>query len=176
MDSKKKQRLLFFILAGIAVFFVVALIYTNYLGDDKVEKKERKESFEPQFQKEGRLWFLSGDGSDTLSTIAIEFAEDSYEIPMGLMHRTKMEEKQGMLFIFPDMRQRSFWMKNTHIPLDIVYVNDRKQIVSIASYTKPFSEQSIPSKKPAQFVVEVNAGFCERHGIKKGDFIKFKRL
>jgi uncharacterized membrane protein (UPF0127 family) len=85
-----------------------------------------------------------------------------------------MDLKNGMLFIFEDEDYRAFWMKNTHLSLDIIYVNGQQHIVSIASHAVPFSEESLPSAAPAKYVVEVNAGFCEQFSIKPGDSIAFK--
>ena len=64
-----------------------------------------------------------------------------------------------MLFIFDNERPLSFWMKNTYIPLDIIYVNKSLEIVTIQENTMPLNEKPIPSEKPALFVVEVNAGY-----------------
>jgi uncharacterized membrane protein (UPF0127 family) len=65
-------------------------------------------------------------------------------------------------------------MKNTYISLDIIYTDDQGKIVTIQPNTTPFSEEIVPSYVPAQFVVEVNAGFCQRHGILEGDWISVR--
>ncbi len=83
-----------------------------------------------------------------------------------------MARDAGMLFIFPDEAPRSFWMKNTPLPLDIVFIGADRRIVSIAAGTKPYSTERIPSGAPAMFVLEVNAGFCERHGIEAGQSVR----
>jgi len=101
--------------------------------------------------------------------IDIEIADNDYERQLGLMNRQSMEEMQGMLFIFPDERFQSFWMVNTLISLDIIFINSNKKIVTIHKNTTPLSEQSYPSSAPAQYVLEVNAGFCDRHTVKLGD-------
>ncbi len=87
-----------------------------------------------------------------------------------------MEEMQGMLFVFEDATPRSFWMKNTYISLDIIYVDADKKIVSIQKSAVPLSEESLPSYKDAMYVVEVNAGFTDKYNIKEGDQISFKEL
>jgi uncharacterized membrane protein (UPF0127 family) len=137
-----------------------------------------RQPVEPQFTKEGSLTFGAMDSLERfqpLITIDIEIANGIFETSRGLMYRKQMDEKQGMLFIFNDMEERSFWMKNTYIPLDILYADDRGKIVSIQPDTEPLSEAQVPSNAPAQFVVEVNAGFCERHDIKVGHFISVKK-
>jgi uncharacterized membrane protein (UPF0127 family) len=85
------------------------------------------------------------------------------------MNRESMEEKQGMLFIFPQERFQSFWMLNTLFSLDMLFINKEKEIVTIHKNTTPLSQQSYPSSKPALYVLEVNAGFTDKYNIKEGD-------
>lgn len=73
-----------------------------------------------------------------------------------------------MLFLFPREAPQSFWMRNTPLPLDIIFISATRTIVSIAANTTPFSETPVPSDSTAQFVLEVNAGFCQQHGITIG--------
>lgn len=129
---------------------------------------------EPVFKKQGELSFIYK--TDTLSTINIEIADTPKKTAKGLMHRKHMEENNGMLFIFDTERRQSFWMKNTHISLDIIFVNANKEIVFIAPETTPYSTKQIPSFEYAQYVVEVNAGYCKKFGIKVGDVINFVRF
>jgi len=92
------------------------------------------------------------------------------------MYRKTMEENQGMLFIFPDAQVRSFYMKNTEIGLDIIYINADKQIVSFQKNAIPFDVTSLPSVVPAQFVLEINAGLSNRWNIEVGDKISWEKL
>jgi len=124
---------------------------------------------QPKFVKEGELDFLKPDGSKIVH-INIEVADDESQRMQGLMNRSFMSNDQGMLFIFDVEEPQGFWMKNT-----IIYVNAKKEIVSIAEDTQPFSEQSLPSKGPAIYVVEVNGGFCAQYGITAGYKIDFSR-
>lgn len=127
----------------------------------------------PAFKKEGILHFIGKERSDTLSTIDIEIAETEEERAKGLMDRKSMADSQGMLFIFAEPEEQSFWMKNTYISLDIIYVDEKMEIVSVQKYATPQSEESLPSFKKAQYVVEVNAGYTDKHHIKYGDKIAF---
>lgn len=129
---------------------------------------------QPKFVKEGELSFVNTD-SISVVKINIEIADNDAERQMGLMNRSFMNNNQGMLFTFDVEEPQAFWMKNTIIPLDIIYVNSKKEIVSIARNTEPFSEKSIPSGRPAIYVVEVNAGFCDQYAINPGFHIDFKR-
>lgn len=130
----------------------------------------------PAFQKEGVLRFQSRQDEKPLAEIDIEVAADDESRAKGLMWRRSMQEEQGMLFIMEEQEVQSFWMLNTYIPLDIIFADEQKQIVTIRSHTVPQSLQPVTSDKPALYVVEVNAGFCERNGIEVGDIIDFQLL
>ena len=90
------------------------------------------------------------------------------------MKRKSMEENQGMLFIFPEEKMQAFWMRNTLISLDMIFVSAQKEIVTIHKNTKVLSDQSYPSTKPAMYVIEVDAGFSDRHNLKEGDKISWR--
>ncbi|HYC57245.1 MAG TPA: DUF192 domain-containing protein [Candidatus Binatia bacterium] len=101
--------------------------------------------------------------------VRVELALTREAQAKGLMWRKEMAEDAGMLFVFDEDEQRSFWMRNTPLPLDIIYIRGDGFIDSIAAGTRPYSEESIPSKGPARFVLEVNAGWSKRHGVRPGD-------
>jgi len=81
-----------------------------------------------------------------------------------------------MLFVFPAEESLSFWMKDTPLPLDIIFLGADRTIVTIRENTVPFSETSVPSDRPAQYVVEVNAGFAARHRLAPGDRVFWQRI
>jgi uncharacterized protein len=164
--------------------FVVVLLIIYFVG-----KNLQTEKLEPvvqsggrpatksavAFTRQGELRFL--DKKDNLLYAAdIEIADDDAKRTQGLMYRDSMAENHAMLFIFPQEQQLSFWMKNTIMPLDIIYANAKKEIITTQKNAVPYSEDSIPSNGPAQYVVEVNAGFCDRHSIKPGDHIEWRRF
>ncbi|MCX7876686.1 MAG: DUF192 domain-containing protein [Melioribacteraceae bacterium] len=126
------------------------------------------------FTKEGELSFNDSKGN-LISSIDIEIADTDEQRQLGLMFRDKMEQNQGMLFIFDYEAPQAFWMHNTILPLDIIYVNSKMEIVRIIKNAKPMNDTSLPSIKPAKFVVEVNAGYCDNFGIKEGDKIVWRR-
>lgn len=123
---------------------------------------------EPVFTKEGELEFLR-----IKEKLTIEIADNDKETEQGLMFRRSMPDSCGMLFIMPNNEPQSFWMKNTFIPLDIMFLDEQKKIVTIQANRIPFSEEAIPSYENAKYVLEVNAGYCKRKGIEKGDLLKF---
>jgi uncharacterized membrane protein (UPF0127 family) len=157
--------LLFVLLVVLLLIYALAEFYSA--SDESANLKT-----EPQFKKQGELTFKREDGT-LIKTIDIEVADDEFKTAQGLMYRSTMEEHQGMLFIFPDEAPRGFWMRNTRLSLDIMYVAANRRIVSIAEKTIPYSENTIPSEYPAQYVVEVLAGFSEKYSIAPGDMIEF---
>jgi len=128
----------------------------------------------PQFQKEGELYLIAASG-DTIRKLDIEIADIESERTIGLMHRRSMPDTRGMLFIFEQEEPRSFWMHNTLMGLDIIYIRKDGTIESIAKYCVPRSDRSIPSKGPAMYVLEVVEGFCDIYGVKEGDRVVFER-
>jgi uncharacterized protein len=127
----------------------------------------------PVFRKDGELRFLNGKTNAVISTINIEVANDDAEKEQGLMYRDTMAENDGMLFLMGVEEPQTFWMKNTILPLDIIFVDADRKIVSIHKNCKPYSLDQIPSGKPALYVVEVNAGYAVNHQIDVGDRISF---
>lgn len=121
--------------------------------------------------KEGEVTFLKN--GKKFKTIDVEVAENDAERQKGLMFRPYLADSVGMLFVFDNATPQSFWMKNTMISLDIIYVDQNKKIVSIQKNAKPYSEENLPSYGNAQYVVEVNGGYCDKYGIGIGDSIAF---
>jgi len=115
------------------------------------------------------LFVFSGD---TEHRFEVEIAATDRQRSMGLMFREKMPDDRGMLFLFEAAGQRYFWMKNTPLPLDIIYIDAAGEIVSIAADTEPFSLDTIPSGGPAKYVLEVNAGIAKELGITPGDRVE----
>ena len=93
----------------------------------------------------------------------VEIADTDLKRKTGLQCRTKMKLNEGMLFIWKTEDLRSFWMKNTSIPLDIIFINKAYEIIDIFLNAKPFSSKSISSKKKAKYVLELNKGVFDSH-------------
>jgi uncharacterized membrane protein (UPF0127 family) len=139
-------------------------------------KNEAKNSIKTEkigFTKEGELSIFKKDS--LLSKIDIEIAETDYETETGLMHRSSMEERQGMLFIQDEIKVQNFYMKNTQIPLDLIFIDEDLKIVSFQENAIPYDESSLSSKVPAKYVLEVNAGLAEKWLLEVGDSISFIR-
>ena len=128
----------------------------------------------PSFRKDGRLNITLANLSAPIS-LDIEIADNDEERMRGLMYRQSLPENSGILFMFTNDDPRSFWMKNTLISLDIIFISSEKKIVSIQKYTQPQSTYAIPSEKPAMYVLEVNARFTDKYGINPGDKIDLSK-
>ena len=115
----------------------------------------------------------SSDGTRT--EIQVEIADDRAEQQRGLMERTELGENAGMLFVFDREEPRSFWMRNTLIPLSIAYIASDGRIVDIQDM-QPLDETSHPSAAPAQYALEVNQGFFAERGIEVGNVVEIPDL
>ncbi len=165
--SKKilpKNKLIIGLLIILAI--VIAIIMINS------DKETSTTSDEYQFHKEGELTFLDSNNV-VKKKINIEIADTEYDRELGLMFRKEMTDNQGMLFIFPIEEYQSFWMRNTYLPLDMIFINSQKKIITIHKNTNPLSDESYRSSSSAQYVVEVNAGFTDKYDINEGDFVNW---
>ncbi len=107
-------------------------------------------------------------------SVRAEVSDEPGEIMEGLMFRQSLGENDGMLFVFPDPATRNFWMKNTLIPLDLIFISESLSIVDIRNAIPCATDpcQIYTSKKPARYVLEVNGGFAAAKRIKEGDTVK----
>jgi uncharacterized membrane protein (UPF0127 family) len=157
----------------ISTLLVILSLSLTFSGCSEQEKKHDNS------QKPGRtltyensVTFLDAD-EDTLTTIEVAIADSDKERNQGLMDVRELPSDKGMLFIFDDNQARSFWMANTPLSLDIMFVNADYEIIRIHQNAQPFSEQSFESEGPAKYVIETNAGFSVSHDIQEGTKIRF---
>ncbi len=159
--------------AGLLIFIMTFLVPGVSLAGQSTTSADTSEG--PPFIAQGQLVFIKHGTGDVITMITIQIADNDQQRAEGLMWRKYMPENRGMLFIFDDQEILTFWMKNTYIPLDMIFADKSGRIVSIHRNATPLNETSISSIEPAEYVVEVNAGFCSRYGIKAGDKIEFER-
>ena len=107
-------------------------------------------------------------------TLTAELATTPAARACGLSHREELPMNYGILFIYPDLRPRSFWMKDTKIPLSIAFLDDSGQIFSIQDMTPMQTDRKYLSPRPASYALEVNQGWFSRHGIDVGDTVEMK--
>jgi uncharacterized protein len=100
---------------------------------------------------------------------AVELAASEEERARGLMHRKELPEGRGMVFDFQQEQDVAFWMKNTYIPLDMIFIRGDGTIRRIAANTEPLSERTVPSGGPVRYVLEVIGGTARKLGIEPGD-------
>ena len=131
-----------------------------------------KSNNEFMFKKDGTLTFIDSSGN-AKAKIDIQIANTDFDRQLGLMFRKSMDENQGMLFIFPQESIQSFWMRNTYISLDMIFVSIDKKIITIHKNTKTLSDQSYSSTGPAKYVIEVDAGFSDKFNVRVGDKVSW---
>ena len=113
------------------------------------------------------------------TVVALEVARNEPERSRGLMYRTSMPERAGMIFLFDRPGIYPFWMKNTLIPLDMFWTDTAGKVVWIAESVPPCQADPCPEYPPkavASYVIETNAGFAKRHGVKVGDVVTLRKL
>jgi uncharacterized membrane protein (UPF0127 family) len=170
-DTKPKSRRRMQIgisMATIAIALVIIFMPKKTATDSSAS------SIAPMFKKQGECTLMHRD-EKPIVTIDIEIADDDSKREVGMMGRPTMEERQGMLFVFEEEYMASFWMKNCILSLDMIFINKFGEIVTICRNTTPFSEQAYQATALTLLVLEVNAGFTDKYGIKEGDRISWKR-
>lgn len=166
--AERKRKRLGLLLLLLAIPIVAGLIFMS------MPRGGSQASSGPQFTKEGELSFVGAGTGETIKSIDIEVKQDSYERAEGMMWRKSMEDTQGMLFIMDAEEPQTFWMRNTYIPLDIIFVSADKTILNVRANAPPETLGPQSSKGNALYVVEVNGGFCAKYGIEAGDKITFE--
>lgn len=160
-------------LLGLLLISTLVISCGESTEEDTSNTSEKKsQPVAPVLNYEGEVTFLNTDG-ETISSVEVAIADDPEERNQGLMNITDLPEESGMLFIFPDESPRSFWMANTPLSLDIIYVNADSSIVRIHHSTTPYSDQQLLSGEPAKYVVETNGGYCVNNDITEGMKIRF---
>ncbi len=129
---------------------------------------------EPQFTEEGSLKFLKAADNSEIRAIKIEVADNELERGRGMMFRKSIPNDTGMLFIMDQLKEQAFYMRNTYVSLDILFIDDQYKVVSIAKKTVPLTDTSIPSNGKAKYVLEVAAGYTDAYGIGVGDVVEFE--
>ncbi|MCY3628545.1 MAG: DUF192 domain-containing protein [Bacteroidetes bacterium] len=125
------------------------------------------------FRVDGSLDFVRV--GETLLSLDIEIADTDSLRERGMMQRTSFPPESGMLFLFDHQEIRQFWMGNTPLSLDLLFISNDSTIVDIAKYARPYSDEPIVGGAPAQFVLEVPGGFADTRGIVEGDQVRWVR-
>lgn len=172
------QRKFFSLVVGVALLVGFAGCGLPFGGDDSAGSKESSVAMTTEIKeintglKESVLKIRTSSGVE--KAFIVEIADTFSTRRIGLMHRTGMSADRGMLFVFEDTEPVAFWMKNTLIPLDMIFMDENENIVHIARNVQPCKEDpcpSYPSKRPAKYVLEINGGVSDALGIKEGDIV-----
>ena len=168
------------------LLFVVIIFFFIFISNTATAEDKRKEmlpinvflnsenlTIDAKFMRDGTLTFYDNTSKKMMAQIDIEIADDPDKIETGLMYRRSLPENAGVLFIYKQPQPLSFWMKNTYIPLDVIFIDKDMKIITIHKNVKPLSEDSIESYVESMYAIEVNAGFCDKYRIQIGDYIKF---
>lgn len=118
-------------------------------------------------------YFVTDNGNNV--SVNLKVADTPAERKKGLMNTFWLPKKQGMIFIFEDEEMRSFWMKNTYMPLDIVFLDEDFRVINIETaspqpFTSDINLKRYKSDNPAKYVIELNKGFTDSKNISEGDF------
>ncbi len=157
----------------IFLFFLLILIplLTTQCGSENgTESAERHAGRTVQPTHE--IQILNEQQDQTVTRVRVALAQTEQERSAGLMDVRQMPFDTGMYFIFDEEAPRSFWMANTPLSLDILFVNREHRIVRIHTRTVPFSERQIRSELPAMYTLEVNAGFVSEYDIREGMYVR----
>lgn len=178
MEQHRKQFIALFLVSFSAVFIF-------WLSNSKAEQAAQTVTVppplvnipEPYHQQPQKLdtavvTILTASGQK--HTFTVELAKTPEEKRIGMMFRTSVPENTGMLFLFEDEVQRSFWMKNTHVSLDLVFIRRDGVIVHIHERAEPFSLRPLPSERPAYAVLEIAGGVAAKLGLTVGDRVVYE--
>lgn len=146
----------------IARFLIVFCVYCGLAMPANAQKAMSDNGFPLQAIR------IDTQAGETLSLI-VELAKTSRHRTKGLMYREALTDSEGMLFMWPNLALRQFWMKNTFLPLDILFFDDTGTLVHIAANQEPMSERLISSLVPVKYVLEIEAGGAKRKKIAIGD-------
>lgn len=150
-----------------ALMFVLAPLACASCSDTKPPPQPSKRPSNPVVK-------LTIDTGDQRLRISTEVVVSAKLREKGLMYRQELKDGEGMLFVFEAEEERSFWMKNTLIPLDILFVDNDHKVVGIVHKAKPRQEKSLSVGVPSRFVLEVPGGYCSRNGVHRGATLEFK--
>jgi hypothetical protein len=155
------------------IIFLLFIIFGISNKDSFINLVGPNDEFLQSFGDEITATILNDDGEE--KTLTLEVAKTQTAIAQGLMYRTFLPYDSGMLFVYTEQMPRVFWMKDTYIPLDIIFVDSDKRIINIIENAEPLDENTdkYKSEGPAQYVIEVNGGWTSDNKISKGNSVFF---
>jgi uncharacterized protein len=125
-------------------------------------------------QAEPQVVIVTQDGREV--AFGVEIADTPAKRELGLQYRRDLPSDRGMIFLFSREAEQTFWMKNTPIPLDMIFISGERRIVGISEQAVPFSLDPRSVGRPSRFVLEINGGLSKRYGIRPGDLVRFQGI
>ncbi|MDP8232824.1 MAG: DUF192 domain-containing protein [Candidatus Zophobacter franzmannii] len=175
MKRRNTIKLIMYGIAFILFFYLFKVAFAKFaatklgsMGDTQAETKQYP------FTKHGILSVK--DKNVHLADFEIEIVETPEKQEMGLMYRKQMAPNRGMLFPYDNPQPVSFWMKNTYLPLDMIFIDSDMKIVQISRDTVPYSEDPVPCFTPVIYVLELNAGISDMAGLTIGSVVSLERI
>lgn len=151
---------------------IIAILTTGFTAVIiNIQNQDGSTTLAPQFVNQNETILSFVNDQNEKHSLKLELAKTPEERTQGLMNRTSLLPSTGMFFIFPQPEPNlEFWMLNTHISLDIIFLDQNFQVVNIHKYTKiDQTEERYPAAGPAQFVIEASAGWADFVGVEIGD-------
>lgn len=161
LDFRKIEKTLY-VLAAFAAIFVLALSFTA--KDDPTARYAQLEKMDVK-----PVSIETSLGETVIFNSEIAMTQEHVE--RGMMYRDGIADDAGMLFVFPSARPVAFWMRNTRIPLDIIFISEDGRITNIAANAKPYDETPLPSAGPVVAVLEIRGGLAAEKGIRPGNTV-----
>ena len=125
-------------------------------------------------QGEPKVTILTKEGGER--SFQVEIADTPAKRELGLQYRHDLAVDRGMIFLFPNESQQAFWMKNTPIPLDMIFIDHDRKIVGIVEQATPFTLDSRSVNGASQYVLEINGGLSRKYGFMRGDSVRFEGI
>lgn len=159
----------------IALYLIIGLCLLCLFACAQEPAQQSNGHRKPQFRHDADL-FIEDPTGEIKAEFKIEIARTDTDVMRGLKFRDQMDEDQAMLFIFEHLDYHTFWMQDTYLSLDMIFIGPDGYIVHIEKDTTPFSEDPILPSRPNLFVLEVLAGTAEKMNIKESDIVRWQDL
>lgn len=156
-----------------SLLIIILICTALLLGACKKDGSKETPEHKYAFRKDGTLQIHSPEG-ELKAELDIEIAEKDTELARGLKFRDKMLDNQGMLFIFKQIDYHSFWMQDTYLSLDMLFIDHDFKVIHIAKDTPPFSEEMISPPSPNLYVLELLAGSTDKYNLKEKDTVSWQ--
>ena len=153
---------------------ITSLIFGLFACQNQADSPPVQEAQAPTFRQDGILKIMDAAGN-IKATFQIEIASTEMELQQGLKFRESMQDDQAMLFVFDGKEPHGFWMQDTYMPLDMLFIDYTDTIFQIEENTKPFSTDLIDAQGFNLYTLEVKAGICAKNNIIIGDKIQWER-